>query len=353
MANSIGHQLVFTSFGESHGPMVGGVLDGFPSNFAIDMDMDHIQKELDRRKPGQSTISTDRKEDDLFDIVSGVFDGKSTGAPIAIIIKNTGHNSKDYTSLKDVFRPGHADFTYTSKYGNRDYLGGGRSSARITAAWVAAGAIAKQFLKEKFNISIQSVVSKIHKIQVDNVFKLDWSQAENNLVRCPDANIAQQMIELIADVKEKGDSVGGVISTKIEHCPIGIGEPIFDKLNASLAHAMYSINAVKGVEFGNGFEGTNMYGSQFNDAPDKNSNHEGGINAGISTGKNIEFNVAFKPVSSIKTEQKALNTHGEMVDLKIEGRHDPCVLPRAVPIVEAMAALVICDQLLLNLKYKI
>lgn len=351
MANSIGHQLVFTSFGESHGPMVGGVLDGFPSNFAIDMS--NIQNELDRRKPGQSHISTDRKEEDTFEIVSGVFEGKSTGAPIAILIRNSGHISKDYESLKDVFRPGHADFTYTSKYGNRDYFGGGRSSARITAAWVAAGAIAKQFLKEKFNISIQSVVSKIHKIQVDNVFDQDWSNAENNIVRCPDTTAAQHMIDLIADVKDKGDSVGGVISTRIEHCPIGIGEPIFDKLNANLAHAMFSINAVKGVEFGNGFEGTELYGSQFNDAPDKNSNHEGGVNAGISTGKNIEFNVAFKPVSSIKTEQKALNKQGEMVDLKIEGRHDPCVLPRAVPIVEAMAALVICDQLLLNLKYKI
>jgi len=351
MANSIGHQLVFTSFGESHGPMVGGVLDGLPSNFAIDLN--NIQKELNRRKPGQSSISTDRKEDDTFEIVSGLFEGKSTGAPIAIIIKNTGHNSKDYAALKDVYRPGHADFTYSKKYGNRDYFGGGRSSARITAAWVAAGAIAKQFLKEKFDISFQSVVSKIQNIQVENVFALDWSEAENNIVRCPDRTIAQKMSDLIVTVKEKGDSVGGVISTRIEGCPIGIGEPIFDKLNASLAHAMFSINAVKGVEFGNGFEGTTLFGSQFNDTPDKNSNHEGGINAGISTGKNIDFNVAFKPVSSIKAEQKAMNAQGEIVDLIIDGRHDPCVLPRAVPIVEAMSALVVCDQLLLNLKYKI
>ncbi len=350
MANHLGHSLVITSFGESHGPLTGVIIDGFPSGFQIDAQ--HIQNELKRRRPGQSSLSTDRSEEDVFEFVSGVFEGKSTGAPIGIMIKNTSQRSTDYDALKDVYRPGHADLVYTEKYGHRDHLGGGRSSARITAAWVAAGALAKQLLQQQHNISIQSVVSAVHQIKVDNVFELNWNQAESNPVRCPDPAKAQEIASLISDMKLSGDSVGGIISTRISNCPPGLGEPVFDKLNADLAKAVFSINAVKGVEFGDGFEGSKLKGSQFNDTPDKISNHEGGINAGISTGKDILFNTAFKPVSSIKQTQKALNSSGDIIDLNIEGRHDPCVLPRAVPIVEAVAALVLADHMLLHLKYK-
>jgi len=351
MANHLGHSLVITSFGESHGPVIGVVIDGFPSGFAIDKE--HIQAELNRRRPGQSAISTDRNESDAFDIVSGVFEGKTTGAPIAILIPNTSHQSKDYDALKSVYRPGHADKVYDDKYGHRDHLGGGRSSARITAGWVAAGALAKQYIEHFYNITIQSVVSSVHTIKVVNVFDQNWTDAENNIVRCPDPEMAEAMIQLIAEMKNSGDSVGGTISTRIKNCPAGIGEPVFDKLNAELAKAMFSINAVKGIEFGAGFEGASLKGSEYNNTADKINNYEGGINAGISTGQDIEFNTAFKPVSSIKMAQKAFNKGGDIVDLNIEGRHDPCVLPRAVPIVEAMAALVIADHLLLNLKYKI
>ncbi len=351
MANHLGHSLVITSFGESHGPVIGIVIDGFPSGFTVDLD--HIQSELNRRRPGQSAITTERNESDAFDIVSGVFEGKTTGAPIAILIQNTSHQSKDYEALKSVYRPGHADQVYDLKYGHRDHLGGGRSSARITAGWVAAGALAKQLILQKQNISIQSVVSSVHQIQVPDVFAIDWSNAENNAVRCPDDLIANQMLQLIAEMKSSGDSVGGTISTRIKNCPAGLGEPVFDKLNAELAKAMFSINAVKGIEFGSGFKGTQLKGSEFNNGADKDNNHEGGINGGISTGQDIEFTTAFKPVSSIKMAQKAFNKSGDIVDLSIEGRHDPCVLPRAVPIVEAMAALVIADHLLMNLKFKI
>lgn len=347
MANHLGHSLVITSFGESHGHAIGVVIDGFPSNFTIDLN--HIQSELNRRRPGQSDITTDRNESDAFEIISGVFEGKTTGAPITILIQNKGHQSKDYDALKSVYRPGHADQVYDLKYGHRDHLGGGRSSARITAGWVAAGALAKQFIHQKYGITIQSVVSSVHQISVPDIFSIDWSGAENNAIRCPDTTVATQMLNLISTMKSNGDSVGGIISTRIKNCPTGLGEPIFDKLNAELAKAMFSINAVKGVEFGDGFKGTELKGSEFNSSP----NHEGGINGGISTGKDIEFNTAFKPVSSIKIPQKAEDKDGNIVDLVIEGRHDPCVLPRAVPIVEAMSALTIADHLLLHLKYKI
>jgi len=351
MANHLGHSLVITSFGESHGPVIGVVIDGFPSGFAIDTE--HIQSELNRRRPGQSTISTDRNESDAFDIVSGVFEGKTTGAPIAILIPNTSHQSKDYDALRSVYRPGHADKVYDDKYGHRDHLGGGRSSARITSGWVAAGALAKQYLEHFHNISIQSVVSSVHTLKVVNIFDQNWSDAENNIVRCPDPVMADAMIQLIADMKVAGDSVGGTISTRVSNSLAGLGEPVFDKLNADLAKALFSINAVKGVEFGAGFEGSSLRGSEYNNTADKINNHEGGINAGISTGEDILFTTAFKPVSSIKLPQRAFNKDGDIVDLSIDGRHDPCVLPRAVPIIEAMTALVLLDHVLLNLKYKI
>jgi len=350
MANSFGHILTLTSFGESHGPSVGAVLDGLPAGILIDEQQ--IQKELDRRKPGQSTISSPRKEEDKFEIISGVFEGKSTGAPICILIPNTNQKSSDYEHLKTIYRPGHADFVYDKKYGIRDYRGGGRSSARITAAWVAAGAIAKTYLTQTFNLKIQSIVSSIYNIEMDSPFSYpDWENAENNIVRCPDVNIAAQMIMAVEQAKTEGDSLGGIISTRVLNCPVGFGEPLFDKLNAELAKAMFSINAVKGVEFGLGFKSSKLKGSENNDSPDKNSNHDGGITGGISNGKHIEFNIAFKPVSSISIEQQVLNTSNEIETLSIKGRHDSCILPRAVPITEAMTALVIADHALLNLKY--
>lgn len=349
MANTFGHSLTITSFGESHGSAIGVVLDGLPSNFELDLKF--IQSELDRRKPGQSSISTQRQESDEFEIISGLFDGKTTGTPICIVIQNTDQRSKDYSDLKDIYRPGHADQSYDLKYKHRDYRGGGRSSARLTAPWVAAGAIAKQFLKEKFNISIQSVVSAIHNVSVPKIFETDWSNSESNIVRCPDNSKAREMVELIEHVRTSGDSVGGIVSTKVINCPPGLGEPLFDKLNADIAKAIFSINAVKGLEFGSGFAAIGMKGSEHNDTPESNSNHEGGISGGISTGKNIEFNTAFKPVSSIAIAQKAYDSQGGISELNIKGRHDPCVVPRAVPIVEAMTALVIADHILLNLKY--
>jgi chorismate synthase len=350
MSNRIGHSLNITSFGESHGNMVGVVIDGFPAAFPIDLD--YIQSELNRRRPGQSDITSARNERDEFTIVSGVFDGLSTGAPICIQIPNEAQISKDYEHLKNVYRPGHADQVYDEKYGHRDYLGGGRSSARITAAWVAAGALFKSYLLQKAGITIQAVVSSVGDISVQNVFELDWSAAEHNPVRCPNQNTAKEIQELIKQTADEGDSLGGIISCKVSNCQSGLGEPVFDKLNAELAKAIFSINAVKGIEFGSGFKSSKHKGSENNDAPNRSMNNDGGITAGISNGKDILFNTAFKPVSSIAKEQMAMNTNGEIIPLQIKGRHDPCVLPRAVPIVEAMTALVICDHLLLNLKYK-
>ncbi len=349
MANRFGHSLTLTSFGESHGPYTGAVLDGLPPGIHIDEAF--IQNELDRRKPGHGAGSTQRKEDDRFQIISGIFEGKTTGAPVAILIPNTGQRPADYEKLKHIYRPGHADYVYEQKYGIRDYRGGGRSSARVTAAWVAAGAIARLFLKEHFNITVQSIVSSIHRISLDNPFGQDWSLAGQNEVRCPDLQTALQMIEAVKAATAAGDSLGGIISTRVNNCPAGFGEPLFDKLNADLAKAMFSINAVKGVEFGRGFESSRLKGSENNDQAGENTNNDGGITGGISNGKNIEFNTAFKPVSSISIEQKAFNSENQIQTLKISGRHDSCVLPRAVPITEAMTALVIADHALQNLKY--
>lgn len=350
MANSFGKNLVLTSFGESHGSHVGGVLDGLPAGVSIDESL--IQLELDRRRPGQSDISTQRQEDDKIQILSGVFEGKSTGAPIAFIIPNKDQKSKDYEALKDLYRPGHADFVYESKYGLRDYRGGGRSSARATASWVAAGAMAKMYLMSEFDCKIQSVVASVHDIQVADIFKSDWSDAESSAVRCPDPLVSQAMIEKIELAKRSGDSLGGTIATKAINCPVGWGEPLFDKLNSDLAKAIFSINAVKGIEFGLGFDSTGLYGSSYNDDAYSTDNKEGGITAGISNGQDIEFTCAFKPVSSIAKTQNMKTRSGEIKSVNIEGRHDPCVLPRAVPIVEAMTALVLADHALLNLKYR-
>lgn len=349
MSNTLGNLLKITSFGESHGPSIGVVIDGLPSNFEIDLN--HIQKELNRRKPGQSSISTTRQEDDNFEIISGVFENKSTGSPITILIPNKDSKSADYSSLKEIYRPGHADKVYQYKYGHRDYRGGGRSSARVTAAWVAAGAIAKQYLVKKFAIKTEAIVSSIKDIHLMSPFELsNWELAETNIVRCPNESIASKMIQLISETREKGDSLGGVISTRISNIPIGIGEPVFGKLNAELAHALFSINAVKGVEFGSGFKSTLLYGSENNDHPGGVKNNDGGITGGISNGKAVEISIAFKPTSSISKEQNVENIKNEIVPFSITGRHDPCVLPRAVPIVESIVALVVLDQILINLK---
>jgi chorismate synthase len=349
MANSIGKSLVFTSFGESHGPFIGGVLDGFPAN--IEIDFNFIDQELKRRRPGQSELSTKRNESDACEIISGVFNGKSTGAPIAFLIPNNDHNSKDYEQLKSVYRPGHADFVYDKKYGIRDYKGGGRSSARTTASWVVAGALAKLLLIKSFDCQIQSVVASVHDINVPEIYTVDWSQAEQSIVRCPVPAISAKMEEKIKQARDSGDSLGGTIATKVTNCPVGFGEPLFDKLNADLAKSIFSINAVKGIEFGKGFASTLMYGSEYNDGALSLDNKEGGITAGISNGHSIEFLTAFKPVSSISKPQNVMDTDGEIRELIIEGRHDPCVLPRAVPIVEAMTAIVVADHSLLNLKF--
>ena len=352
--NSFGEIFRITTFGESHGKAIGVVIDGCPSGMEINQEF--IQSELDRRRPGQSAITTQRKESDTFEILSGVFEGKSTGSPIAVIIKNEDQKSADYEHLKDSFRPSHADYTYEVKYGTRDYRGGGRSSARETAARVIAGAVAKQFI-QKSGIQITAYVSSVGKIKLDKSYTdLDLSKIEANIVRCPDADAAERMIELIQDTRAKGDTVGGVISCVIKGCPVGLGEPVFDKLHAELGKAMLSINAVHGFEYGSGFEGTQKYGSENNDAFVANDAHKistktnssGGIQGGISNGMDIYFNVAFKPVATIMQTQQTVDKEGHEVALQGKGRHDPCVVPRAVPIVEAMAALVLADHLLRN-----
>lgn len=350
MGNSLGHNLVITSFGESHGPYIGLVLDGFPPKISIDLEW--IAKDLSRRRPGQSSISTQRNESDSFQIISGIFEGKSTGAPITILIPNEDQRPTDYDAIKDIYRPGHADKVYDLKYGNRDHRGGGRSSARITAAWVAAGTLAKMLLKDWHGCQVQSVVSAVHHLRVNDIFSLDWTNSESNPMRCPDARMAEKMIELVEQVKLEGDSVGGLIATKVTNCPNSLGEPVFDKLNADLAKAMFSINAVKGVSFGLGFESTLLKGSEYNDDALSESNKEGGITGGISNGNNIEFITAFKPVSSISKTQSVQTKDGQIKEHSISGRHDPCVLPRAVPIVEAMTAICLADHVLMNLKYK-
>ncbi len=349
LGNSFGEKFKITTFGESHGAAIGVVIDGCPAG--IELDLQKIQLELNRRKPGQSAITSARKEADEFEILSGVFEGKTLGTPIAIIVRNEDAKSKDYEYLKDTYRPSHADYTYVQKYGIRDYRGGGRSSARETVARVAAGAIAKQIL-EKQGIQIHAFVNQVGTIKLNKHYStLDFNTIENNIVRCPDENTAQQMISAIEAVKKEGDTLGGTIQCVIQHLPAGIGEPVFNKLHAVLAHAMLSINAAHGFEYGSGFEGASKKGSENNDEWENvdgkirtKTNHAGGILGGISTGEDIYFNVAFKPIATLLKKQQSVNSKGEEITLQNEGRHDPCVLPRAVPIVEAMAALVLVNS---------
>jgi chorismate synthase len=353
MGNTYGKKLKITTFGESHGKAIGVTIDGCPAGLEIDEDF--IQAELDRRRPGQSKITTQRKEGDKAEILSGVFERKSTGTPIAIVIYNEDQKSKDYTHIADTFRPSHADYTYWEKYGIRDYRGGGRSSARETAARVAAGAIAKLLLKQ-IDVEINAYVSQAGNIKLNKSYlELDLTRTENNIVRCPDDEIANEMIALIDQTRKNQDTIGGVVSCVIKGTPVGLGEPVFDRLHAELGKAMLSINAVKGFEYGSGFEGVRMKGSEHNDLfENKNgkiitkTNHSGGIQGGISNGQDIYFNVAFKPVATIMQDQESIDKHGDKAIVSGKGRHDPCVVPRAVPIVEAMAALVIADFHLLN-----
>lgn len=350
MGNSYGKIFKISTFGESHGAAIGVVVDGCPAG--LDIDLDFIQSELDRRKPGQSRITTQRREADEVEILSGIFEGKSTGTPIALLIRNADARSKDYGHIADVFRPSHADYTYTAKYGHRDYRGGGRSSARETAARVAAGAVAKLFLKAVSNIQINAYVSQVGDLQLAIPYQqLDFSQIENNIVRCPDPQTAEAMIQLIDEVRLQRDTIGGVVSCVISGTPAGLGEPVFDRLHAELGKAMLSINAVKGFEYGSGFEGARWRGSQHNDSfyTDESgavrtlTNYSGGIQGGISNGEDIYFKVAFKPVATLMQDQETINAKGQAVTVSGKGRHDPCVLPRAVPIVEAMVALVLAD----------
>jgi chorismate synthase len=349
--NSFGSLFRITSFGESHGIAIGVVIDGCPAGLKIDLKF--IQAQLDRRKPGQSHITTQRKEEDQVQILSGVFEGRSTGAPIALLINNKDQKSEDYDRFKDVYRPSHADFTYDQKYGFRDHRGGGRSSARETATRVAAGAIANLLL-QKENIKINAFVSQVGQMILNKPYQeLDFGKTDSNIVRCPDEDTANKMIALIEQLRNEGDSVGGVITCVIKNCPVGLGEPVFDKLHADLGKAMLSINAVKGFEIGSGFAAAGMRGSVHNDVFQKDgdkivtaTNNSGGVQGGISNGQDIYFRVAFKPVATIASIQNTVNTSGEETTIAGKGRHDPCVVPRAVPIVEAMAALVLADHLL-------
>lgn len=360
MRNTFGHIFTLSTFGESHGEAVGGVVDGMPAG--IDIDLDFIQQELNRRRPGQSRITTSRKEADKVRLLSGVFEGKSTGTPIGFIVENTNQHSNDYDNMRSLFRPSHADYTYYEKYGLRDHRGGGRSSARITIARCVGGALAKLALRG-LGVSIQAYTSQVGPIALDRDYHhYDLSLTETNLVRCPDQEKAIQMEQLIADVKDAGDTIGGVITCVIKGCPVGLGEPEFDKLHAQLGAAMLSINAVKGFEYGEGFAGVTARGSEQNDifvpAADPKgittkTNHSGGIQGGLSNGQDIYFRVAFKPVATVLREQQTVDTDGRPVTLTARGRHDPCVLPRAVPIVEAMAAMVVLDNYLLNKTVKI
>ena len=351
--NTIGQLFRLTTYGESHGVAIGGIIDGCPAGLSLDLEF--IQNELDRRKPGQSSITTPRKESDTVQFYSGIFEGKTTGAPIGFVIPNSDAKSQDYNHLKNTFRPSHSDYSYTYKYGFRDYRGGGRSSARETANWVVAGAIAKQLLSE---IQINAFVSSVGTVSIGKSYEqLDFSKIESNIIRCPDKLTADKMIALVEQVRDDGDTIGGVISCVVQNVPKGLGEPIFDKLHANLGKALLSINAVKGVEFGSGFCSTEMRGSQHNDIfnPDGSTqtNLSGGIQGGISNGMDIYFRVAFKPVSTLMKEQKSVDDKGQEIVLDGKGRHDPCVLPRAVPVVEAMTALVLADFHLLNKNSKL
>lgn len=350
--NSYGTLFKLTTFGESHGEALGGIIDGCPPGIVLDFDA--IQQEMNRRKPGQSAIVTQRKEADEVQFLSGLFEGKTTGTPIGFIIPNTNQKSDDYAHIKDSYRPSHADYVYEKKYGIRDYRGGGRSSARETACRVVAGAIAKQVLP---SIKVNAFVSSVGDIFIDKPYQeLDFSKTESNPVRCPDEATAAKMEACIKEIRKQGDTIGGTVTCVLQNVPLGLGEPVFDKLHAELGKAMLSINAVKGFEFGSGFCGARMRGSEHNDLYNADgttkSNLSGGIQGGISNGMDIYFRIAFKPVATLIQKQEALSTSGEIIETQGKGRHDPCVVPRAVPIVEAMAALVLADFYLLNKIYQ-
>ncbi len=352
--NTFGQVFRLTTFGESHGAGIGGVIDGMPAG--VEVDMDFLQAELDRRKPGQSALTTARKEGDKVELLSGVFEGVTTGCPIGFLVRNENQHSADYENMRNVFRPSHADFTYQQKYGIRDHRGGGRTSARETIARVVGGAFAKMVLRDK-GIRITAYTSQVGGIALDKSYaELDFQEIERNPVRCPDPEKAEAMAQLISEVKADGDTIGGIITCVIEGCPVGLGEPVFHKLHAQLGAAMLGINAVKGFEYGEGFAGVTARGSEQNDvfvpAPQGGittlTNHSGGIQGGLSNGQDIFFRVAFKPVATLLREQQTVDRQGNATTLKARGRHDPCVLPRAVPVVEAMAAMVILDNFMLN-----
>jgi len=348
MSNSFGKLFTLTTFGESHGIAIGGVIDGCPAG--LELDLEAVQLELDRRKPGQSSIVTQRKEPDQVEFLSGIFDGKTTGTSIGFVIKNTNQKSKDYSDIKDSFRPSHADYTYEKKYGLRDYRGGGRSSARETANWIVAGAVAKQLLAK---VQINAYTSSVGSIFLEKPYQeLDFNLTESNAVRCPDQEYAEKMIKRIKEIKKQGDTVGGTITCVVKNVPVGFGEPIFNKLHAKLGNAMLTINAVKGFEYGSGFCGAQMKGSEHNDAFKSDgttkSNLSGGIQGGISNGMDIYFRVAFKPVATLLQKYETIDKEGKKVEIQGKGRHDPCVVPRAVPIVEALTAMVLADFYLIN-----
>ena len=348
MSNSFGKIFTITTFGESHGEAIGGVIDGCPAG--IEVDFNAIQKDMDRRKPGQSKIVTQRKEPDEVQFLSGIFEVNTTGASIGFIIKNVHQRSNDYSHIKDSFRPSHADYTYDKKYGHRDYRGGGRTSARETANWVVGGAVAKQVISE---IKINAYTSSVGDLFLEKPYQdLDFNKIEDNIVRCPDPEVAKKMISKIDEIRKQGDTIGGTVTCVIQNVPAGLGEPIFDKLHAQLGKAMLFINAVKGFEYGSGFCGSQMKGSEhndiFNDDGSTKTNLSGGIQGGISNGMDIYFRVAFKPVATIMQKQQTIDKDGNIVEMMGKGRHDPCVVPRAVPIVEALAALVLTDFMLLN-----
>lgn len=353
MFNSFGNMFRLTSFGESHGRGIGGVIDGFPSGITIDMDF--VQQELNRRRPGQSIITTNRKEEDQVEFLSGIFEGKSTGTPIGFIIWNKGQQPGDYNNMRGVYRPSHADFTYQTKYGIRDHRGGGRSSARETISRVVGGALAKIALRQ-LGIHIAAYTSQVGPVRLEGHYSdYDLTTIENNLVRCPDQEKAKEMEAYIVQIKKEGDTIGGVVTCVVKGCPIGIGQPVFGKLHAALGAAMLSINAAKAFEYGDGFKGLKQKGSEQNDIFYNNSgrietktNHSGGIQGGISNGQDIFFRVAFKPVPTVLMEQHTVNIDGKDATLKARGRHDPCVLPRAVPIVEAMTAMTLLDFYLID-----
>lgn len=353
MFNSFGNIFRLTSFGESHGKGIGGVIDGVPSGIKVDMEF--VQSELNRRKPGQSKLTTDRKEEDRVEFLSGIYEGKTTGCPVGFVVWNTNQHSNDYDNLKELYRPSHADYTYQMKYGIRDHRGGGRSSARETITRCVAGALAKLALKQ-IGVTVTAYTSQVGNIKLEKTYKeYDLSLAESNPVRCPDAEKAKEMEEAITQIKAEGDTIGGVITCVIKGCPIGLGQPVFGKLHAALGYAMLSINAAKAFECGDGFEAVARKGSEQNDLFYNNNgiietrtNHSGGIQGGISNGQDIFFKVAFKPVPTLLMEQHTVNIEGKDSTLKARGRHDPCVLPRAVPVVEAMAAITLLDYYLVD-----